>query len=119
MLLALLLAAQVSALDLSFDEAKAAADRYEDVLAPRDVTALVDAQRQALETAMATCGPARREYSAFVVVVHVAADGTTDRTWRNNEAPYAVCMDRELSVARLPVATGKPFHASYELSFAE
>ena len=76
------------------------------------------AQQQALETAMLTCGPARREYPAFTVVAHVAADGATDRTWRNSEAPYAVCMDRELSVVRLPVAAGKAFHVSYELSFA-
>ena len=118
MLALFLLAAQAGALDLTFDEAKAAADRYEAVLAPRDAGALVQAQQQALETAMLTCGPARREYPAFTVVAHVAADGATDRTWRNSEAPYAVCMDRELSVARLPVAAGKAFHVSYEISFA-
>jgi len=118
MLALFLLAAQAGALDLNFDEAKAAADQYETVLAPRDADALVAAQQQALETAMLTCGPARREYPAFTIVVHVAADGVTDRTWRNSETPYAVCMDRELSVARLPAAANKAFHASYELSFA-
>ena len=118
MLALFLLAAQAGALDLDFVEAKAAADRHEAVLAPRDASALVQAQQQALETAMLVCGPARRDYPAFTIVVHVAADGATDRTWRNSEAPYAVCMDRELSVARLPVAAGKAFHASYELSFA-
>lgn len=124
MLTALLLAAQLTAqptpapVDPAFVEAKARADEYEAVLSPRDSRALVEAQGTALEAALSTCGPAKAAYGAFTVVVRVGADGAVDRIWRDSDSDFAVCMERELTRVRLPVAAGKPFHASYELSFA-
>lgn len=127
MLTVLLLAAQLATspatlttppVDPSFAEAKARADEYEAVLSARDSKALVDAQGRALEAALSACGPAKAAFGAFTVVVRVGADGVVDRIWRNSDSDFAVCMERELTRVRLPVAAGKPFHASYELSFA-
>lgn len=118
MMYALLLAAQLTAADTSFADAKARADEYESVLSTRDSAALIEAQGKALSAAMADCGPARQAFPPFTIVARVSNIGVTDRTWRNDDSPFAVCLEQHLTAASLPVAAGKPFYASYELDFA-
>ena len=116
MIYALMLAAQLSTADISFADAKARADEYESVLSHKDGAALIEAQRQALGAAMKECGPARRSFPPFTIVVRVGNTGATERAWRNDDSPFAICLDLQLARAFLPVAAGKPFHASYELN---
>ena len=118
MITSLLFAAQLAAADPTFAEAKWQADTYETALSPRDSQALVEAQGKALKDALTVCGPARDTMPAFTIVAHVDASGVTDRTWLSSESAYALCIQQQLAKARLPVATGKAFHASYELSYA-
>ncbi len=115
---ALILAAQLASADTSFAQAKARADEYESLLSPKDSAALVEAQSKALAAAMAACGPAKNTFAPFTIVVRVGVNGVAERIWRNDDSPFATCLDRHLTSAQLPVAAGKPFHASYELSFA-
>jgi hypothetical protein len=118
MLIATLLAAQLAAVEPAYVEAKARADEYEALLLTKDRTALVDAQTRALETALQVCGPAPSRGAPITVVVRIGRDGLPESTWRNGESEFGVCVERELGAARLPVATGKAFYTSYELSFA-
>ena len=122
MFLPLLIAAELAAAepaiaDAAFADAKASADAYEGSLTQRDRDALLDAQSRALSDAMLVCGPAKPSYPAFTVVQRIAADGSVERSWRNGDSPYAQCMERALLSAHLPVATGKAFSVSYELTF--
>lgn len=115
---ALLLAVQLAAADTSFADAKARADEYESVLAAKDSAALIEAQGKALNAAMAECGPAKKSFPPFAIVARVSRTGVTERTWRNDDSPFAICLDLHLARAFLPVAAGKPFFASYELDSA-
>jgi hypothetical protein len=117
MLAALALAAQLVAADIPVEQAKALADGYESALTPRDNTALVEAQGKALGAAVAACGPVIGVPMPFYVVVHANSLGNTDKTWRSDDSPLARCIERHLASVPLPSPTGKPFHASYELTF--
>ncbi|MFZ2752791.1 MAG: hypothetical protein WAZ48_05030 [Lysobacteraceae bacterium] len=115
MVYALLLAAQLTTADTSFADAKARADEYESVLSHKDSAALIEAQGKALSAAMTECGPAKNSFPPFVIVARVSKNDVTERTWRNDDSPFSICLDLHLARAFLPVAAGKPFHASYEL----
>jgi len=119
MSLALLLAAQLAAVEPSFAEAKARADEYEALLLPRDSQALVEAQTGALEAALRVCGPAPKRGEPVVLVLRVGKDGSPESSWRKGESEFAICIERELVRAPLPVAGGKAFYTSYELSFSQ
>jgi hypothetical protein len=108
MIYALLLAAQLIAVDTSFADAKARTDEYESVLSTRDSAALIEAQGKALSAAMADCGPDKKAFPPFTIVARVS----------NDDSPFAACLEQHLTAASLPVAAGKPFYASYELDFA-
>ncbi len=118
MIHALVLAAQLATADVSFADAIGLASQYEAALSPKDSAALVEAQGKALSAAMVLCGPAAGARRSFTIVAHVSMSGLTDRTWRNDDSAYAVCMEQHVMTSMLPVATGKAFHTSYELSFA-
>lgn len=117
MFLPLLIAAELATTEPAFADVKADADAYEAALTSRDRDALLDAQSRALGDAMTVCGPAKPSYAAFTVVQRIAVDGSVERSWRNGDSPYAQCMERALMSAHLPVATGKTFLTSYELTF--
>lgn len=118
MLTLLLIATQLATVAPSYAEAKARADEYEALLLPKDSATLVEAQGKALEAALLVCGPAPTRGAPVTIVVQVSRDGQPMNTWRNGESAFAICMEDQLVTARLPVATGKMFHTSYELSFA-
>ncbi len=118
MLTVLLLATQLAAVEPDFAEAKARADAYEALLTARDSNALVEAQTAALDAALKVCGPAPARAAPVTIVLRVNREGRPESTWRHGDTDFAVCMERELVAARLPVAAGKPFYTSYELSFA-
>lgn len=114
----LLFVAQLAAADTTFAQAKSLADEYEAAVSPRDKAALVEAQQKALDKAIAACGPIKGAPPPFTIVAHVAQNGVTDRTWRSGDSALAQCFDQQLRAVVLPMAAGKAFYASYELSFA-
>jgi hypothetical protein len=118
MLTILLLATQLAAVEPDFAEAKARADEYEALLTARDSNALVEAQTAALDAALKVCGPAPARAAPITIVLRVNREGRPESAWRHGDTDFAVCMERELAAARLPVAAGKAFYTSYELSFA-
>lgn len=113
----LLFVAQLTAADISFAQAKSFADQYEAAISPRDKAQLVEKQGKALDEAIAVCGPIKGTPPAFTIVAHVTPAGATDRTWRSGESALAKCFEQKLSSATLPVAAGKAFYTSYEISF--
>lgn len=116
-LLALLLA--MAGPTPGYGEAKGKADAYEGALAPRDLNTLVEAQQQALEAAIKACGTWSPGRLPFTIVIAVRADGSVERSWRNADDPYIDCTVRQVIAHTYPVATGKPFNASFELNFAD
>ena len=102
-----------------YADAKAKADAYEAALAPRDLNTLIDAQQQALEAALKTCGAWSPGRLPFTIVIAVRADGGVSRSWRNADDPYIDCTVRTVTSHTYPVATGKAFHASFELNFGD
>lgn len=114
----ILLALQLTATPLAFDEAKAHADSYEDSLAPSAKAALVRAQGIALRFAFESCGHlAESPISPFTVVARVNEIGTTDKTWLRGGSALARCVERKLATAALPVSGGRSFYTSYEFTF--
>lgn len=118
MLFATMLMAQLATVAPSYAEAKARADEYEALLLPKDSAALVEAQSRALEAALLLCGPAPARGAPVTIVVQVDRNGLPTNVWRKGESAFGICMEDQLATARLPVATGKAFHTSYELTFA-
>lgn len=112
-----LFVAQLTAADISFAQAKSFADQYEAAISPRDKATLVETQGKALDDAVATCGPIKGAPPPFTIVAYVTPAGATDRTWRSGESALAKCFEQKLSSATLPVAAGKAFYTSYEISF--
>lgn len=102
-----------------YAEAKSKADTYEALLAPRDLNALIDAQQQALEDAVKACGAWSPGRLPFTIVIAVRTDGGVARSWRNADDPYIDCTVRAVTAHTYPVATGKAFHTSFELSFGD
>ncbi len=114
----LLFVAELAAADTTFAEAKSLAVEYEAAVSPRDKAALVEAQQKALDGAIAACGPIKGAPPPFTIVAHVSESGVTDRTWRSSDSALARCFEKQLGSVALPVAAGKAFYASYEVSFA-
>jgi len=115
----IILAAQLAAAPVGFDQAKAMADANERSLPQRISTQLLRAQGKALGSAMATCGHPGMDPSAFVVVLSLNADGSVAESWRKGETPLAQCVHKELAASGLAGQWPTPFHTSVELSFNE
>jgi hypothetical protein len=113
----LLFVAQLTAGDISYAQAKSFADEYEAAISPKDKAELVQTQGKALDDAIATCGPIKGTPPAFTIVAHVTPAGATDRTWRSGESALAKCFEQKLNSTMLPIAAGKAFYTSYEISF--
>ena len=119
MLKAILLATQLAATPEGFDQAKALADANEKTL-PKGVSShLLEAQGNALGSAMGTCGRPGMDLSAFAVVLSLNADGSVAESWLKGETPLAKCVHRELAASGLSGQWPTPFYTSVELSFNE
>lgn len=117
MLEEIVLAIQLAAVPMGFDQAKALADANEGNL-PREVSSrLLQAQGSALGAAMAACGRPGLDLSAFSVVISLNADGSVARSWRKGETPLAHCVHKALSASGLAGTWPTPFYTSIELSF--
>lgn len=116
---AFLLAAQLTAAPMPFAEAKVLADANEAGL-PRELNAqLLQAQGNALSSAIAGCGRPDMDLSAFTVVLSLNPDGSVAESWRKGETPLARCVHKSLEESGLAGQWPTPFYTSIELSFDE
>jgi len=118
-LIELLLATQLASAAMGFDQAKALADDNEANL-PKEISSqLLQAQGNALGSAMVTCGRPGMDLSAFTVVFSLNADGPVAESWRTGETPLAQCVHKAISASGLAGQWPTPFYTSIELSFNE
>lgn len=97
--------------------AKQQADRDEASLPASEAGALRDAQRLALDAAIAACATPTADTSPFVVVAELDAGGHVVRTWREGGTPLAICVQKQLRGSTLSAPPRAPFFTSFELSF--
>lgn len=117
MLAVLIIATQLAAPPLKFDQAKAMADANEGAL-PKALSAqLLQAQGNALGAAMSACGRPGMDLSRFAVVMSLNADGSVAQSWRKGETPLAKCVHRSLVETGLAGTWPTPFFTSVVLSF--
>lgn len=116
---AILLATQLASAPVGFDQAKAMADANEASLSTPLTTQLLQAQGNALGSAMRACAQPGMDLSAFTVVLALNADGSVARSWRKGETSLARCVHRALATSGLSGQWPTPFHTSVELSFDE
>ena len=119
MLVAMLLATQLAAAPMGFEQAKALADANEKNLPKAVSSQLLQSQGNALGSAMAACGRPGMDLSAFTVVLSLHADGSVAESWRRGETPLARCVHKELAASGLSGQWPTPFYTSVELSFNE
>ena len=119
MLKALLIATQLTGAPASFDEAKALSDANEDSLSRNMSSQLLQAQGEALGSAMAMCGRPGLDMSAFTVVLSLNPDGSTSQSWLKGDTPLAQCVHSQLAASGLKGQWPTPFYTSIELSFNE
>lgn len=113
----LLLAAQLAASPIGFDEAKTLADDNEATLSKEVGSQLLQAQGKALGSAMATCGRPGMDLSAFTLVFSLNADGSVAESWRRGETPLADCVHKTVSISGFAGQWSTPFYTSIEMSF--
>lgn len=114
----LLLAFQLAATPIQFDQAKSLADAYEASLTPSARSSLIKVQGDSLDAAFAKCGNlAESPIKPFTVVAHVNELGMTDQTWLKGDTALAKCVQKQLSSAKLLADRERPFYTSYEFSF--
>ena len=119
MFIEMFLAAQLALAPMSFDQAKTLADENEANLSKETTSQLLQAQGNALGSAMAACGRPGMDLSPFTIVFSLNADGSMAESWRKGETPLAQCVHKAISASGLAGQWPTPFYTSIELSFNE
>lgn len=104
---------------MGFDEAKALADANEMRLSKESNAQLLQAQGNALGSAMAICARPGMDLSAFTVVLSLHADGSVAESWRKGETPLAQCVHTAVVASGLAGQWPTPFFTSIALLFRE
>ncbi len=113
-LLAVLFAASDS---MTFDDAKALADENEAGLPKALSSRLLQAQGNALGSAMGYCGRPGMDLATFTLVFSLNHDGSVEENWRQGETPLAKCVHEQLVISGFPGDWPSPFYTSIRLSF--
>ncbi|HEV7269931.1 hypothetical protein [Pseudoxanthomonas sp.] len=100
-----------------YSTAKRQADADEASLPASEAGALRDAQRLALDAAIAGCATPTADTAPFVVVAELDAGGKVVRTWREGGTPLAICVQKRIRDSTLSAPPRAPFFISFELSF--
>jgi hypothetical protein len=117
MFVSMVLAAQVATAPADFRKAKARADANEASLGTALHQRLLQAQGQALKTAVAACASPNPDLSAFTVVLSLNADGSVQSSWLKGHTVFARCVRGQLAGAGLHGHWPTPFYTSFEVSF--
>ena len=120
-LLLLFLSATAPALaaDVSFDQAKALADRDEASLSSAQMQQLIAAQARTGKEAHSIClsfNP-KPERSPYTVVMKLDASGKVVRTWLRGQSSLAHCFNEEMAHKTLFTPPRAPFFTSFGMSW--
>lgn len=115
--ISLLAFASAQAATLTYEQAKALADRDEASLA--NPQALVESQGNAAGPSFAKCPPesSHPDLSPFTVVMELDKSGKVVRTWLRGSSPIAVCFRQQMSTKSLFKPPRAPFYTSFEMSW--
>lgn len=104
---------------LDYAGAKALADRDEDSLPEEQSGRLVAAQAGLMKSGITACATPQPDFSAFVVVMELDAEGKVVRTWLEGGSPLAICFRKHAAAGVLTPPPRVPFYSSIELSFSK
>jgi len=109
----------IFASELSYEQAKALADKDEASLSAEVAQTLIAAQGTAGGEAHASCVTpgARKDFSPYTVVMKLDSTGKVIRTWLHGTSALAICFNREMSHKSLFVPPRAPFYTSFEMSW--
>lgn len=105
------------AADLTFEQARALANKDAASLDGDQTYALAQSQSKASSVALAKCPQPVRpaEYEPFVIVMELDAVGKATRTWLKGSTAAAVCFKETMSHGTYFKPPHAPFYASYEM----
>lgn len=105
--------------ELSYEQAKALADKDEASLSSELMQSLIAAQGKAGSEAHAVCltPETRQDSSPYTVVMELNSTGKVVRTWLHGNSPLAICFDREMSQKSLFVPPHAPFYTAFEMTW--
>lgn len=115
----LLLATQLSAGGMGFNEAKAFADRHEAALERPQTAQLLASQANVAGRSFATCmpSPAPKSLPSFTVVLMLDGTGKPQRSWLKGDAEFARCVERQFTASVFFQPPSAPFYTSFEFTF--
>lgn len=116
--LAMTTASAAAAPALEYAEAKHLADQDEVSLPGASKSSLVAAQRELVDAGIAARATPNPDFSAFVVVMELDAQGKVVRTWLQGDSPLAICFRKHVARGALTPPPRAPFYTSIELSFS-
>ena len=119
LLLFVFLSAGAFAADLSYEQAKARADKDEASLTADQTSALIAAQGQAGGDSFANCPAptANADLSPFSLVMELDASGKVVKTWLRGSSPIATCFRSEMAKKSLSKPPRAPFYSSFDMSW--
>jgi hypothetical protein len=112
-------AAALSSSTLSYNQAKALADRDENSLSPAQTQQLIASQGKAGGEAHASClSPGgKKDLSPYTVVMELDSGGKVVRTWLSGTSPLAICFNKEMATKSLFSPPRMPFYTSFEMTW--
>jgi len=112
-------ASSVHAAEVTYEQAKAWADRDEGSLTPGQAQALTESQGRAGGSAHATClgGRPKPNLAPYTVVMELDSSGKVVHTWLHGDSTLAVCFNEEMRKATLFAPPKAPFYTSFEMSW--
>ena len=116
--LLVLIASAVSS-TMTFDEAKALADRYEATASAAQADDFKMSFIKIGRVAFAKCmpSPPLEIVPNFTVVMMVDTTGKVQNTWLDNATDFTKCVEGKFAVASLPKPPKSPFYTSFEFVF--
>jgi len=117
--LPLLFASASPSASLSYEQAKALADRDEGALTQSDSQQLLASQGKAGGEAHASCvsPSSQKDLSAYTVVMELNSSGKVVHTWLQGTSVLAVCFNAEMAKKSLFTPPHAPFYTSFEMSW--
>lgn len=112
-----LASAQASGAAVSFDEAMQLADENESSLNGQQFASLLEAQGDALGSAIGACGRPGMDLSRFTIVFRLNTDGSVAKSWLKGDTLLAQCVHDHLAMSGFPGLWSEPFYTSLNMSF--
>lgn len=110
-----------AAAPIEYADAKRLASADEASVTGAAHAAMLEAQKALLDAGVADCAGQglREDFSPFVVVMRLDAEGRVQQTWRQGSSPLALCLQRYVRDRIVFVPPRAPFHATLEVNFTK